>query len=1533
MRQPETLDTSFSTVRTEGGLLPTDILAKILAGDSALPGTSAEAYHLPKGEKLGEAINRSWSRVRSLWEKFRQQREMLVQGDTGTSQTRETLLLHLFTELGYGRLLGAKTEDRTVGDKVFSISHFWHHSPVHLIGCNLELDRRAKGVRGAAQSSPHSMVQDFLNRSDAHLWGFCSNGLCLRILRDNNSLSRQAFIEFDLESMFEGEVFSDFALLWMLGHQSRVESDEPASCWLEQWAKSAQDQGVRALDTLRGSVQMSIEILGQGFLESYNPELKERLRSGALSQQDYFRQLLRMVYRLLFLFAAEDRGLLHTSGTPEQALRRFSAWHSTTRLRHLAGKLSGSKHHDLYEGLKLVMGYLGRSEGCPELGLSPLGSFLWSDEALPDVSRCCLSNGHLLQAVRALAYTETDGVRRPVDYKNVGARELGSIYESLLELHPNLDIASGAFSLDTASGNDRKTTGSYYTPTQLIDSLLDSALEPVVQQAIAQEDAERALLELKICDPSCGSGHFLIAAAHRLAKRLAGVRTGDEEPGPDAVRKALRDVIGRCIYGVDVNPMAVELCKVSLWLEALEPGKPLSFLDHHIRCGNSLIGATPELIAGGLPDEAFKPIEGDERAACTALKKANKAAQKKAKMPLIAQQEKEVQARLRVAATALEAIPSDSLLDIQTKENAFRQHESTAEFQHKRTLANAWCAAFVIQKYFPEKAGYPGVPADEPFGLSQRELNAFAMGQPLAPELGREVDKLAGQYQFFHWHLAYPEVFAKGGFDVMLGNPPWERVKLQEKEWFAERIPAIANAPNAAVRKRMIEALKKTDPEIHQALLSDLRKAEGESHFMRSSLRYPLCGRGDINVYTIFAEAARTLINSTGRLGIVVPSGIASDETTKFFFQDIIDKRSLISLFDFENKLLIFQDVAPVVKFCLFTCGHREKPSTELAEFIFFAHSIDDLTDRERRFNLSDHDIALINPNSRTCPIFRSKHDAELTKAIYRRVPVLIKEARDNKPEENPWGIKFSRMFDMSNDSHLFHTREQLEGEGWVLEGNVFRKEGREHLPLYEAKLFHQFNHRPNTFEGIPIEDRFKMKAPTNASSFNQLCNPRFAPHPRFWVDSKAVDKASSCTDAPSWFVVFRGMTNVMTNSRNSIYSVIPYCGVGNSSPICYFAKPSNACVFLCSANSFVFDYVTRQKLAGANMNFFIVNQLPMLPISKFSVTNPWGQLQQSLSQWIKARAIELIYTAWDLEAFAKDCGFDGPPFRWDEPRRFLLRCELDAAFFHLYLPSNKDSTWKKEENENDAELTALTKAFPTPRHAVDYIMDTFPIVKRKDEAAHGEYRTKQTILQMYDAMQEAISTGKAYESQVTPYIEIESSIAKEEREISEIITAPAYKPNAAQFPYWAREKRVNLCITALMRDHPGLTFDDYFDAMLLATCPRDCTAILPQHQRAAFIQTLATTGLEWEFAATDKVRYHMLKKHLTLLNVSIRVDDGICRMPNNFDFRDAPSMTTLGKYLFEALTIIRQHEQSQSAQAWAITHANIVDIGDKAVA
>jgi hypothetical protein len=1349
MKQTASLESNLSTIRTEGGLLPADILAKILAGDGGLPGTSAEDYHLPKGEKLNESINRAWTRVRALWDKFRLQRESLTETDTGTSQTRETLLLPLFAELGYGRLFASKAEDRTVGDKSFSISHFWHKSPIHLVGCNVELDRKAKGVRGAAQSSPHSMVQDFLNRSEGHLWGFCSNGLRLRILRDNQSLSRQAFIEFDLESMFDGEVFSDFALLWLLCHQSRVESEDTATCWLEVWARSAQDQGIRALDTLRDSVRKTIEILGQGFLAHHNPDLKDRLRSGTLNRQDYFRQLLRLVYRLLFLFAAEDRGLLHAQGTPEEARKRFASWHSTTRLRRLAGKLGGTKHHDLYEGLKLIMHKLGSEDGCAELGLSPLGSFLWSDGALPDLIQAKLANEYLLKAVRALAYTEAESLRRPVDYKNVGARELGSIYESLLELHPDLDTLSGSFTLQTASGNERKTTGSYYTPTPLINSLLDSALEPVIQQAMAQDDPEAAILNLKVCDPASGSGHFLIAAAHRLAKRLAGVRTGDEEPGPDAVRTALRDVIGRCIYGVDVNPMAVELCKVSLWLEALEPGKPLSFLDHHIRCGNSLIGATPELIAAGLPDDAFKPIQGDDKAACAALKKRNKAAQKKSSLPFLVKQEAEVQAKLRQAASTLEALPSDSLKDILAKENAFRQHESTPEFKHKKMLADAWCAAFVIPKYFPPKPGHPQLPSDEPVGITQRELNAYAMGQALHEGLAKTVEELATQYQFFHWHLAFPEVFGKGGFDVILGNPPWEHTELKEKEWFSERHPGIANARTGAERKKMIAELAKSDPELFQSYCEALRIREGGSHYLGNSGRYPFCGRGRINLYAVFGESMRSNLNDTGRMGCVLPSGIATDDTTKFYFQDLVERKSLVSLFDFENKG-IFPDVDSRMKFCLLTAGRGTKPTAEQAEFVFFAHSVDDLRDQQRRFYLTAHDIELLNPNTRTCPIFRTRNDAELAKAIYRRVPVLIREARDGKPEQNPWSIKFKQgLFNMTSDSHLFKTREQLEIDGWELDGNVFRKGDEEYLPLYEGRMIHHYNHR---FCSVAKSQAGVMRtASSEETTSEELKDPYFMAMPRYWVLSKMVAKAENQGYTHSFYVGFKDVTSA-TNERTLIASSIPKVAANHKLPLILSDKEAaDILIILGISASYLCDSVCRNKLGGVSLTFFVLKQIPFIKYEIFHNKCLWAFNAESNKKWFFMRLLELAYTSWDMYPLAKDCGFDGPPFRWDEDRRFLLRCELDAAFFHLYLPAKSDGNWEKSENETAAELASLQAAFPTPRDAVDYIMDTFPIVKRKDEAKYGEYRTKRTILEIYDAMQNAIATGQPYQTRLDP--------------------------------------------------------------------------------------------------------------------------------------------------------------------------------------
>jgi len=960
--------TIFTTVRSEGAILPMDLLQRIAQGDPNLDGLTPESYNLLKTEKLNEAINRSWNRLLSAWVAFKAALEKLPASDAGTTLARERWLLPLFYELGYGRLLTARPIE--VNGRSYSISHGWQNTPIHLVSFKVDLDRYTRTAAGTFRSSPHSLVQELLNRSDAHLWGFVSNGLRLRILRDNVSLTRQAYVEFDLEAMMDGEVYADFVLLWLLCHQSRVEAEKPEECWLEKWSRTAHEQGTRALDQLRNGVEKAITALGSGFLaHATNNALREKLRSGELNAQDYYRQVLRLVYRLLVLFVAEDRDILFDPDADLVARERYTQYYSTARLRRLAEQRVGTRHADLFHGLRLVMEKLGYETGCAELGLPALDSFLFSREAIADLADCDIANHDLLDAIRSLALIDDRRMRRAVDYKNLGSEELGSVYESLLELHPVLHIDAARFELQIAGGHERKTTGSYYTPTSLITCLLDSALDPVLDEACAKPNPEAAILNLKICDPACGSGHFLIAAAHRVAKRLAAMRTGEEEPAPEARRKALRDVVGRCIYGVDINPMAVELCKVSLWMEAIEPGKPLSFLEQHIQCGNSLLGATPALLAKGIPDSAFEPIEGDDRKICSEYKKKNKL-QREGNRTLFDEQGTPWE-RLGDLATSimqLEEMGDDTVEEIRRKQEYYNQLVQSNDYLSGRLWADAWCAAFAWKK--DNEFAYPIT--EEVF--RNIEKNPYSISTWMRDEIIR----LREQYQFFHWHLAFPGVFRvpvkdempeneqvgwSGGFDVVLGNPPWERIKIQEKEWFAEKQPDIANASNAAQRRRMIAALAYEDPVLFKAFLEDQRQAEGESHQVRNSGRYPLCGRGDVNTYSIFAETMRLVIGLTGYVGCIVPSGIATDDTTKTFFQDLAESRTLVSLYDFENALAIFPGVHRSYKFCLLTLAGRARLSSAGAEFAFFLHAVEELQDTEHRFTLSANDLALLNPN------------------------------------------------------------------------------------------------------------------------------------------------------------------------------------------------------------------------------------------------------------------------------------------------------------------------------------------------------------------------------------------------------------------------------------------------------------------------------------------------------------------------------------------------------------------------------------------
>jgi hypothetical protein len=1352
----------FQTIRSEGGLLPPDLLRRILDPKEKLEGTRPEDYRLSPSERLNEVITQSWTKLRKHWAEFRSASEKLPKEEPATGLTNDKWSLPLLRELGFGLL--PTCAGPQINGRSYAINRFFGPVPIHLVGCGLSLDRRAAGVRGAAAVNPHGLVQDFLNRSSGHLWAIVSNGLRFRVLRDSQTLSRQSFLEFDLEAMFDGEVYSDFVLLWLMAHATRFtprEGDRPETCWLEQWTKIASEQGTRALGDLRGGVEKALQILGEGFTSHpKNTDLREALRSGQMTPTDFHGQLLRLVYRLIFLFVAEDRTLdglplVHARDTSEQARiarERYAAHYSTDRLRGLAGKIKGSRHGDLWQQFQHIGRALSgdpRFEGIREsLALPAFGCFLWDESSTSAINGAVLTNHDFLEALRHLAFTHQGKVLRPVDYRNLGAEELGGVYESLLALTPQISADGARFTFAEFAGNERKTSGSYYTPDSLVQCLLDSALDPVIEEAIkgkTGDEAEKAILVLKVCDPAVGSGHFLVGAAHRLARHLARVRAlaqGESEPSPLLYQHALRDVISRCLYGVDMNPMAAELCRVGLWLEALEPGRPLSFLDHHIRVGNSLLGTTPELIAGGLPDEAFNPIEGDDKKVCAALKKRNKQereGQRDMGHLMVAEAEAEYNS-IEARARGIDEVPDATLEDVLKKADQFRRLVVSPEYQHAQVVADAWCAAFVWKKQ--PRAHIEPITTDT-IGRLRTDPKATTSDQRT------EVERLSSQYQFFHWHLAFPEVFAKGGFDCALGNPPWERIKLEEQQWFSECRPDIANAPNATTRRRLVQALRTEDPSLHSEFSEALRAADGEGHIMRDSGLYPLCGRGDINLYAVFAECMRRSLGPTGLIGAVLPTGIATDDTTKHFFRDLLANNGLVSIFDFINKEGLFPAVRRHQQFCLITMRHTT-PEILPATFAFFMSDVSQLKDPNRVFRLSASDVGLVNPNTWTAPLFKTRNDAELALAIYRRSLVLV---RETPPAHNPWSVHFATMFHMTNDSDLFCEGEQTEVSR-VRPSRTRHRNGEVLVPLFDPKMAQQYNHRAAI---LGLSGHQFRKISKEGVTVEQLSDPEFSPEPLYWVSRAEVDTRLDGW-RHQWLLGFKDVTGT-TSTAIGVFAIIPRSGVSNKFPLVMANVDAvGHAILLATFNSLLIEFVLRFKFNGLSLNFFYVKQLPVVPPARYIEPCLWSEGTLTVQDWFLSRVLELTYTAWDLEPFGQDCGWFGPPFRWDEERRFLLRCELDAGFFHLYLPATSQGQWKSAlvaegaaHDESEEDLSRLKTTFPTPRDAVPYILDTFPIVRRKDEEKYGEYRTKRVILEIYDALQEAIRTGKPYQTRLDP--------------------------------------------------------------------------------------------------------------------------------------------------------------------------------------
>ncbi len=1343
--------TEWQHIHLEGNILSWDII-ELISKENA-PATDPASYSLPSGMSVMDAAGQAYSNACAYYKDYQDK----IRGKDG-QDARDITRDFISRILSYCFSWSLETITKLdVGSYSYPIRRMaYGRIPVLTIAGDSSFDKADKLyaiTNGQRVISPFNMLQQYLSASGETRWGILASGEKLRLMRSATALSRPEFLEFDLGAILSGDFYNEFVLLYRILHSSRVRDVETGTdldIW-EEWRNTSISDGERVRDRLRDGVQSAIIAFGNGFIHA-NESLRDDITNGRLSATDYYHELLRLCYRLLFLSVLEERYspdgmrmIFAPDSTPE-ARESYEKGYSLFHLRRImrSTKYRTGSHHDLWEAMLIVFQSL--EKGQPLLGLPALGG-IFSSSSCPHLDGLYLINRDFLDGIYSLRWSEHDGGLYWIDYRNLGSIELGSVYESLLELVPMIDQTTLEFRFlegsdeETSAGNKRKTTGSYYTPDFMVDQLIRTALMPVIEDKLkdtSYKTAEDALLSMTVIDPACGSGHFLIAAASAIATRLAAVR--DDAGKPEGFRSAFRDVISRCIYGVDINPMAVELTKMSLWIEGYEPGKPLSFLDAHIKCGNSIVGVfdTSVLTEKGIPQDAFKPFDDDDKKYAADLKADNTRGLKSLKTRL-RNKDSEDQELFSSEQTedviTVSNMPEDTIDDIQNKDIEYRKYlQKIAD-----SALNRACDAYIAAFYAPKRTLEDPVPT------------TFTVLHILDGNVQREdetvidyVEKLAEENRYFHWPLEFPEVFADGGFDVVLGNPPWDKVKVKDEEFFASRIGSIAKAQNASQRKAMISRLPQ-GAEYERAVYREykdlLRFYESQNRFLHvkgdNGEAYPLSGKGDVNLYAVFTELASKLRKETGSVGFVVPTGICTDAGTQYLFGSFVEKNIVQSIYDFENgntieitgnggkvkreQTRIFPAVHASYKFSLLTLRRSDKP-----DFCFFLHTVKELEDQRRHYPLSSEDIKLINPNTKTLPLIRSEKDYEVLRKIYRNSTVVWDENRD---DGNTFDLTFMRMFDMSNDSDLFYT-EYAPGR----------------MPLYEGKFISQYDYRFNSYKG---DADSKGNPVESLVTSDEKANPDFEITPQYWIDEKEVyfrysnadddtkkryangsdvivddkgqlglDLSGTSADkniaeivkemTPKWCFGYRAITNV-TNTRTVISTIFPLSGVGNSMSVGRSSSLVGIILLSSNLSSLVLDYAARNKIGGTNLNQFYFKQLPVIS------TKHNGGYSDEEKEYVIRYSKRLLATTKKM-AEILSC----PVTIWNDDERAVLMARLDAFYAMKY-------GLERDELEFILDPEAVMgKGYPT---------QTFPQVKANDIAKFGEYRTKRLVMEAYDEL------------------------------------------------------------------------------------------------------------------------------------------------------------------------------------------------------
>ena len=1298
---------------------------------------------------------------------------------------------------------------------------------------------------GQRKKSPFQMTQQLLNHDQRFLWAFAFNGYSVRLLRDSMTIARPSYLEFDLEKIFSGDHQADFTQMWLLIHASRANvSDDGLNVW-ERWVKAGHTAGQPAREKLSVSLREALDILGNGFLHTQgdgNAALCHKLTTGELSAEDYNNQLIRLLYRFIFVFCLEEREIINTRITraraqqiaternqaaqkaydealtkaqaqaqqvpsaisvsasdtatlPESislqenieqseqkkqplndiqppvyvtaddiltehftAQQLYKEGYSLQRLRYQALKQRFQNDFcDAWEGTCIVFEAL--AQGQQALALPALGG-LFNHEQCTDLMAARLSNKDFFAAMRLMRWAHLNGSYTLIDYKHMYTEELGSLYEDMLELVPQIVNYAGTltFRLLDCSGNARKSSGTYYTPDILVKNLIKTALEPVIAQKLKDNphNPEQALLSLKVIDPACGSGHCLIAAARRIAYEMVKLRTQSmlQEPAPELHRQILHEVISKCIFGVDINPMAVELTRMGLWLEGFAENEPLSFLDHHLQVGNSLLGVMDlETVRLGIDNTAYKPQSTEftefsyaTKEVCAALKKQNIAELKQLNKEghehytsLGAGTATEITAN---AFATLNKLTANGIENEKAKQQIFEKYCQTIRQTPIYRACDLQIAAYLCPKTAQTQHLVP-TSYDLARLCSNDLIEANSSEMQAKCEFAHQVCE---QNKVLHWPFMFPEAMSQGGFDCVLGNPPWEKPKIEDVKWFSTRVPPVANAQNTSKRKQMIKALAQgkwaqeypndaksmgllNDPNNTQQRALDLITASGSdtihaqtqsaweqkifATYMRdqyqaaamsvfthlppeSGARFPLTGEGDTNLFALFAELYFNLRCEHGTAGIVCPIGIISDNATRRFSQRLFAGKQASSIYHFNNTENIFSAVDGRYSFILLTICLAEQ-----ADCVFYATNESHLDDERRHVHFMPEDIPLLNPNTQTVPLVRTETDLELCRKLYLRAPVLLQDLPDDS-QRNPWQVQTMRMFDMSNDSDLFLTKGTPAYEQALQQGKTL-------VPLYEGKLIHQFDHR---FASYELNTKSGKLEPTDVT-LEQKQQSSYLISPQYWVDAANVqEKLNQKQWTKEWVLAWRDIARA-TDERTVIVSALPAVNAfNNKAPLLLpNVSESLAACLLATLNSLVVDYLQRLKQAGVNLNLFYLKQLPILPPEAFK--------EQDVA-FICDRVAKLTRTADDInEVWLTDY----PAYTFQGPEeRLQLRCELDAYIARMYGLTREELHYILDPADAMNDPT-----FPSV---------TFPGLKNKELKLYGEYRTQRLVLKAFDDLE-----------------------------------------------------------------------------------------------------------------------------------------------------------------------------------------------------